>query len=133
MKIYVQCFIIFLAISGAAACKLKRAGTGKSPESQQPDKQDEPLPLNNSEPQNTPAPTPEPQTRPVEATLESVQGALVNQACLSCHTKATRENRFVDLTDLSKIMLDHGSGNNHDHLEQAAKSFGLDVLAKVCS
>jgi|GEM_PF-2252545 len=52
----------------------------------------------------TPTPTIQPTNQPtptgLEATLESIQAEIVNKRCVSCHGRATRGNRFIDLNSL---------------------------------
>jgi hypothetical protein len=55
-----------------------------------------------SEPSSTSSssPTPEPTPAGLEATLESIQAEIVDKRCVSCHARATRGNRFIDLKTL---------------------------------
>lgn len=64
-------------------------------------------------------PAPIPKERELKPTLQSIQADFVNVKCISCHMTATDKNRYVVLTDLSKLIEGgghtHGPGGTHHH------------------
>ena len=62
----------------------------------------------------------------VEPNKESIQNNYVNINCISCHSNAAASNRYVDLRDLSLLIVEKlPTSHHHD-------SARLDLIVKGC-
>lgn len=98
---------LLLALIIASTLSSCDRGDGKG-DAPTPPPQEQPKPDDQNKPKDD-----EPPQLPltVQANQESIQKNLVDKTCISCHQSATASNRYVELTDISKLI--EGAGHEH--------------------